>query len=86
MKVTNDGTIHVALDNHDAIEPCPFCGSVEVELANTWTPSYWVECKGCGAEVHPHGPSWKKGDDTKPAKHLASARRAMKAWNRREAA
>lgn len=31
--------------------PCPICGSTDLELANTHTPSYWVACHNCGAEV-----------------------------------
>ncbi len=31
---------------------CPFCSSTNVDLANTWTPSFWVECNECGAQVH----------------------------------
>ena len=32
--------------------PCPFCGSDDLELCNTHTPSFWVECHGCEAQVH----------------------------------
>lgn len=37
---------------HEALLPCPFCGSDCVELSNTHTPSFWVGCKDCGAEVN----------------------------------
>ncbi|NTG00048.1 hypothetical protein G6L30_07930 [Agrobacterium rhizogenes] len=33
------------------ILPCPFCGSENVDLANTHTPAFWVECEDCGAQV-----------------------------------
>lgn len=32
--------------------PCPFCGSSDLEVENTHTPSYTVEC-ACGAERSP---------------------------------
>lgn len=31
--------------------PCPFCGGTEVELKNTHTASFWVECSSCGCEI-----------------------------------
>lgn len=86
MKVERESghTYHAHLETGDRVEPCPFCGSTDIELANTWTPSYWIECNGCGAEMHPvNRKPWGRGDDTKPAKHLASARAALKAWNER---
>ena len=30
--------------------PCPFCGSKDLEIGNTHTPIFWVECLDCGAE------------------------------------
>lgn len=78
-------TMTVMLTAEDRLEPCPFCASKDISLSHTWTPSYWIECGGCGAEMHPPSRGWGKGDDRKPSKHLASARRALKAWNRRAA-
>lgn len=84
MKVNNDGTLHVEFDAKDKVKPCPFCGAQkDVRLANTWTPSYWIECVNCGAEMHPAGRGWKCGEDMKSSVHLASARRALKWWNMR---
>ncbi|MDN7851368.1 Lar family restriction alleviation protein [Burkholderia seminalis] len=31
--------------------PCPFCGSTNLEIANTHTPSFWVRCNECEAEA-----------------------------------
>lgn len=44
----------------EALAPCPFCGcdyadteeSSGLEVCNTYTPSYWVQCNACGAEKH----------------------------------
>jgi hypothetical protein len=33
------------------LEPCAHCGSEELEVWNTHTPSFAVECE-CGAEMH----------------------------------
>ncbi|WP_409160622.1 Lar family restriction alleviation protein [Pectobacterium sp. B2J-2] len=42
----DDGT-HAGFE----LKPCPFCGSkANLELCNTWTPYFWVECE-CGAEA-----------------------------------
>ncbi|MBC8719260.1 Lar family restriction alleviation protein [Ochrobactrum sp. Marseille-Q0166] len=34
------------------LKPCPFCGGTNVDVSNTWTPSFWVECDDCSAQVH----------------------------------
>ncbi|WP_273794610.1 hypothetical protein [Brucella intermedia] len=38
--------------DHFFLDVCPFCGGNDVDLANTWTPSFWVECEDCSAQVH----------------------------------
>ena len=55
MKTYKEGgdVFHVALEPKDEVNPCPFCGSRQIEIVNTWTPSYWAECQICGVEVHP---------------------------------
>lgn len=58
---------------------CPFCGSYDIELCNTHTPSYWVECEGCGAQIH--GPHSEYEDDARG--HIDSANSAANAWNER---
>lgn len=37
-------------ENFD-LKPCPFCGSRDLELSNTHTPCFWVECSNCEAQV-----------------------------------
>lgn len=57
----------------ETLLPCPFCGAEDLELVNTHTPSYWVECETCRAEAH--------GDSLQT--HTAAIRSAVDAWNRR---
>ena len=84
---TCGGHFHVAIEPKDTVKPCPFCGSRDIELANTWTPSYWAECKVCGVQVRsPNRKDWKRSDVANPKKHLASARLALQAWNARVSA
>ncbi len=67
-------------DTLRSLKPCPFCGDKTAELANTHSPSYWIECGTCGAEISdPKG----KGVGGMRA-HRASAFRAMAAWNTRD--
>lgn len=75
--VEND-FIDVELEN-DVLLPCPFCGSTNLELAHTHTPSYWVECPDCNAQVGDNE-SWSENTEQS---HLESAKRAIQAWNRR---
>lgn len=42
----------VLTDAHAALLPCPFCGGTDLELSNTHTPSFRVECHGCEASSH----------------------------------
>ena len=70
--------IDIELEN-DVLLPCPFCGSENLELAHTWTPSYWIECLSCGAHVGDEE-SWTENTEQS---HLESAKRAIEAWNRR---
>lgn len=42
---------HTDVSNDGTLMPCPFCGSVDLEVSNTHTPSYWVTCE-CGVEAH----------------------------------
>ena len=69
------------------LEPCPFCGSTRVELANTHTPSYWIECRKCSAQAHGNMPSGAGGqiatDRDALRFHLRAIRSAVRAWNRR---
>lgn len=74
------GSIHDAHVDNEFIDDCPFCGGI-AHLQHTWTASYWVECDDCGAEIS--DPSTNFGDDKDKRQHIYSARRAIKAWNRR---
>ena len=62
-----------------AMKPCPFCGHRDVELANTHTPYYWMECRSCGCEI----PDPRSARGTGERSHRASAMRAIAAWQSR---
>lgn len=82
MKIKYDAdevTKHVELEG-EKINPCPFCGSGNIELHNTHTPTYWMECQGCGARAT--GQSFNVYGDSEDS-HLAAAQSALTAWNRR---
>ena len=32
--------------------PCPFCGSENLEVCNTHTPIFWVNCFDCEGQAH----------------------------------
>ena len=84
----------------DPLVPCPFCGSEDLELSNTHTPYFSVECQECGAEVH--GECIGKHSATHfsysteprgqleanyyglPINYAKAARSAVAAWNRRD--
>ncbi len=82
MKIEKrDGGIYdVELEVADRLHDCPFCGHPNPSLTHTHTASYWMECVGCGAEVHDNG---RIGASGSQAAHLASARRVVKRWNTR---
>lgn len=61
------------------LKHCPFCGSLAIDLKNTHTPSYWVECDTCGAKVDGE---WG-GDKEDMRAHKKSARSAIRKWNKR---
>lgn len=77
--------INLALLPGDDVRPCPFCGSGEVALRNTWTASYWVACDDCGAEVHggDKGVRRFKDPDRNYKAHERAKALALAAWNRR---
>lgn len=78
MKTTFDGASYSAeTTDKDHVEPCPFCGSDDVKLVNTWTASYWMACQDCGAEMH----TGTAGDHDNRKHHLREAHRALDAWN-----
>lgn len=71
--------IDVTLERKDRLRACPFCG-FPGNLEHTWTASYWIECEGCGAQVHGQDPV---GEAYDRRAHIAGARSAIKAWNSR---
>ena len=62
----------------DSLKPCPFCGCAEPELNNTHTPSYWISCPACTAEVHGEMPS-----GVSRRSHRAGVVSAIEKWNDR---
>lgn len=81
----HDHAYHFELSPDDAVLPCPFCGGSNIELCNTHTPSYWMECQDCEAQAH-----GRYGPDLVPRSHYGSLRQheaaaesAINAWNRR---
>lgn len=72
-------TIHLTLNENDKLKPCPFCGGEDLELQNTHTASYWIECLSCGCELH--GEAFSPDDDFQA--HHAAKDSAIEAWQRR---
>ena len=54
--------------------PCPFCGSDNLEVCNTHTPSFWVNCFDCEGQAHG---KYREGQ------FKAAMLNAVDAWNRR---
>ncbi|VVE28629.1 hypothetical protein PPN31114_03534 [Pandoraea pneumonica] len=73
-----------------ALLPCPMCGGNDLELANTHTPSYWIEC--CDCETQAHGDLPEGGGGTIRTRraclrlHKAAIESAVAKWNARAAA
>jgi Lar family restriction alleviation protein len=61
--------------------PCPFCGGTDMEVENTHTPSYAVECEDCGAAIGTP-PGLTDGAKTR-ANHRRAFLAAISAWNTR---
>lgn len=78
MKVEKDNLRPRARLEGGELKPCPFCGSTNLELLNTWTAVYWVECK-CGVEVT--GRAYPDPDSLED--HELAAKSAIERWNRR---
>lgn len=80
MKVVKKYSIrHVQLTG-EKLKPCPFCGGQNLELLNTHTPYYWIECV-CGAQLNDDFPADRKETDKG---HIASAKRVIEKWNTRD--
>ena len=70
---------HLKKEDLDAeIKCCPFCGSDNVSLENTWIPSYWVECCDCSARAESDA-----GYDSSDEGHRDAALNAIEKWNSR---
>lgn len=73
--------INLALEETDKLLPCPFCGGTELELCNTWTACYWIECQTCEAQVA--GKAYS--DPRRLSSHEKSKASAIAKWNTRSA-
>lgn len=78
IKKDAGGTKHVQLTDEE-IKPCPFCGSDDIELCNTHTAAYWMECQECSAQVD--GKSYEGASGKEEENHLMSAESAVQKWN-----
>lgn len=75
---------------HGELKPCPFCGGTELEVINTHTPSYWVECS-CGAQKDGDYEEPKIPDATEEfdafdlmcGYYVRAMKSAVTEWNRR---
>lgn len=80
---TDDGSLHHLLKN------CPFCGERDdLEICNTHTRHYWVDCNNCGGHISPvMPPSARLGKSRSAAgerrKHMDCIEAAIKGWNTR---
>jgi Lar family restriction alleviation protein len=68
------------------LKPCPFCGALEVEVTNTHTPSYSVECYACGAQGPDGRPNSGVADKSKQLvvtkrRHSEAINAAIDGWN-----
>ncbi len=61
-----------------SMKPCPFCGH-KPKLANTHTAKYWLECGGCGMEIH----DVRSVSGKTMRAHRASAGRVVQQWQSR---
>lgn len=75
-------------DLHGNLKPCPFCGErTGLEVCNTHTPSFWVECGSCGAEkegVYENVDYSLISFDAKCDLYIRAMKTAVSEWNRRE--
>jgi len=67
------------------LEPCPFCGSHDLEVSNSHTPSYSVECLCCEAEkcgAYHYGKKCKT-ERKAELEHRKAFTSAIQEWNKR---
>jgi len=65
-------------EEKQGLKQCPFCGSTNLELLNTWTACYWIECP-CGVEVT--GESYPMPHSL--IDHELAKQSAIEKWNHR---
>jgi len=85
--VGQNTSIQLRLDYNERnqLTQCPFCGGDDIELENTHTPSYWMECQNpdCQAQVHGAYGSQLEGKISEMKRHRYSAESALLRWNTR---
>lgn len=76
--------MNLKLRSTDKLKPCPFCGSEDLDLCNTHTASYWIECQCCTAQVHGKSFGDKFPSELQTRRHHRSAAdSAITKWNAR---
>lgn len=79
MPITN-----LTLNPEDRPLPCPFCGGSNLELSNTHTACYSVECNDCGAQITGENLTGNYASEKIPlTRHIKAKSSALLAWNRR---
>lgn len=87
--IDTNGVVHGAhgeSDHNTRLDPCPFCGSEDVEVSNSHTPSYQGGCNDCGAKGPSSGPYPKRIAKTKRGatlQHENAFFDAVNRWNSR---
>ena len=81
--------LHLTPKELEDIKPCPFCGSFDLQLKNTHTAAYWIDCNSCredGFDIRVGGESFDEHyvSEMIPLKnHKRAKKSALLAWNRR---
>lgn len=63
----------------ELIKDCPGCTNDLVDITNTHTPYYWIECNVCGLELHDARILVSRKDSLKM--HKESFLHVIKKWN-----
>lgn len=76
----------------DLLLDCPFCGERDdLDIVNTHTPSYNIECNNCGGTMVGGNPNGYWGQPIRTTTrcaglHAAAIEKAVERWNTRAAA